>query len=176
MSLCRTLYDTLSMTRHYARHTLYFNCRDGVIHRERSIRSRSINLSREIISLSLRWHRRYYPSPHSDCCSCLPGCFIIWKCIFIIWKSIIFSMMEDLSFSFFSREISKPLAISCLFFSSKVTHTRSIHKDTQLVMLTHYSPLWGWLVTPICHTVHVWSQAEPNKFTSRGPAGFHLQC
>ncbi len=29
--------------------------------------------------------------------------------------------------------------------SCKVTHTGSIHKYTQLAMLTHYSPLRGWL-------------------------------
>jgi hypothetical protein len=35
------------------------------------------------------------------------------------------------------------LFISYLFFSSKVTYTRSIIKYTQQVMLTHYSTLEG---------------------------------
>jgi hypothetical protein len=47
---------------------------------------------------------------------------------------------KDLSFFFFFfRDISNihyPLAISYLFFSSKVTYTRSIYKDTQLLRLT----------------------------------------
>ncbi len=59
---------------------------------------------------------------------------------------------------FFYKKKSPLLWLSYLFFSSKVTHTRSIHKYAQSVMLTHYSSHEG--LTPICHT---WSQTEPNS-------------
>ena len=65
------------------------------------------------------------------------------------------------AFSFVCKKKSLILwAISYLFFSSKVTYTRGTHKYTQTVMLTHYSPLRGWL--PSVNLGHRW-QAEPNK-------------
>jgi len=58
------------------------------------------------------------------------------------------------SIFFFYEKKSLLLFLSYLFFSSKVTHARSIHKYTQPVMLTHYST--AERLTPICHA---WSQA-----------------
>jgi hypothetical protein len=54
----------------------------------------------------------------------------------------------------FSKKKSLLLLLSYLFFISKVILTRSIHKYTQPIMLTHFS--LHERLTPICH---VWPQA-----------------
>ena len=63
-------------------------------------------------------------------------------------KILFFKKREKAAFSAkkvfsFSKKKSPLLLLSYLFFSSKVTLTRSIHKYTQPVMLTHYSLLRG---------------------------------
>ena len=60
------------------------------------------------------------------------------------WEDSIFKKSGN-SFFFFYKKKSLLLLLSYLFFSGKVTNSSSIHKYTQPVMLTHYSPLRGWL-------------------------------
>jgi hypothetical protein len=51
------------------------------------------------------------------------------------------------AFSFSIKKKSLPILLlyPISILSRKVKHNGSIHKYTQLVMLTHYSPLRGWL-------------------------------
>jgi hypothetical protein len=60
------------------------------------------------------------------------------------WQKFFFRKRENAkAFSFCIKRFSCSIQISIL--SSKVKHNGSIHKYTQLVIQTHYSPLRGWL-------------------------------
>ena len=91
----------------------------------------------------------YRPSPEVSS----SGCMNLRR----VRKSFFRKREKAKAFFFFYKKKSLLLLLSYLFFNSKVTPTRSIHKYTHPVMLTHYSPTER--LTPICHP---WSQAYPN--------------
>jgi hypothetical protein len=84
---------------------------------------------------------------------------------------LFYEKRKNKSIFFFCKKKSLPILLlyPIYILSSKVKHNGSMHKYTQLVMLTHYSPLRGWLPSVTLGHNH-------NQTTRSGETGtpFHI--